>query len=139
MNGEAMLVPGVWRPLPTASWLTKPFWDAAKHGKLIVQRCTDCQRFVFRPQYACIGCLSTNLDWTESSGTGSVNSYSVVSRPAYPELPVPYAVVTVELDEGWFMMSNLIGCKVNDVQIGMRVRATFRDCGGMSLPFVEPE
>jgi uncharacterized protein len=121
-----------------ASWLTEPFWDAAKQGQLIVQRCRECGLYVFRPQYACTRCLSTALEWEVSSGTGSVHSFSIVKRPAYPELPVPYAVVVVEIDEGWFMMSNLINCTVDDVRIDMRVRVAFRDCGGMTLPFVEP-
>lgn len=121
-----------------ASWLTEPFWDAAEQGRLIVQRCRQCGLYVFRPQYACTRCLSTDLEWVASSGTGSVHSFSIVTRPAYPELPVPYAVVVVEIDEGWFMMSNLINGTVDDVRIDRRVRVAFRDCGGMTLPFVEP-
>lgn len=135
---QALLEPGEWRPLPTASWLTKPFWDAAAEGKLVVQRCADCGQFIFRPQYACTTCLSTNVAWVESSAQGTVHSFSVVKRPAFPELPDVYVVVVVEMAEGWYMMSNLINCPESAARIGMTVRIAFRDCGGMSLPFVEP-
>jgi uncharacterized protein len=137
-GSDALLVPGGWRPLPTPSWLTAPFWAAAGEGRLIVQRCTECAAYVFRPQYACTRCLSTDLEWVDSSGTGTLHSFSIVKRPAYPELPEPYVVIVVQMDEGWSMMSNLIDCSVADVRIGMALRVAFRDVGGMSLPFMGP-
>jgi hypothetical protein len=133
-----MLVAGAWRPVPVPTWLTEPFWQAAREGRLLVQRCAACGTYVFRPQYACTTCLSTELEWEQSAGTGTLHSFSVVRRPAYPELPVPYVVVNVEMDEGWFMMSNLIGCTVDEVAIGLRVAVSFQECNGLSLPFVRP-
>ena len=132
------LVPGTWRPLPTPTWLTEPFWDAAREGCLVVQRCTDCGEYVFRPHFACTRCLSDRLDWVQSKGTGIIDSFSIVKRPAFPELPAVYAVVSVKMHEGWFMMSNAIDCEVSDVKVDLPVRVAFRDVGGMSLPFVEP-
>jgi uncharacterized protein len=133
------LVPGPWRPLPKPTWLTEPFWEAAKNGRLIVQRCSDCGSYIFRPQFACTHCFSTDLNWVEASGRGVINSFSAVRRPAYPELPNPYVVVVVEMAEGWYMMSNIIGCMVDDVHIGMRVVVKLIHYGDVALPFVVPQ
>jgi uncharacterized protein len=129
---------GDWRPAVAVTWLTKPFWDAAAEGRLVVQRCAECGLHVFRPQIACTRCLSTSLEWTEATGRGVVNSFSIVRRPAYPELPSVYAVVAAEMEEGWYMMSNLIHCHDADVRIGMQVQTCFVEISGTSLPFVEP-
>lgn len=133
-----ILEPGSWRPSVTPTWLTQPFWEAARLGRLIVQRCEPCHTYVFRPQYACTRCTSTELRWVEASGHGVLNSFSVVRRPAYPDLPQVYVVVVVEMEEGWSMMSNLVGCDVESVHIGQEVHAEFFDFDGVSLPFMVP-
>jgi uncharacterized OB-fold protein len=51
---------------------------------------------------------------------------------------VPYVVAMVELDEGPRMMTNLVGCPIDDVQVGMRLRVTF-ESDGPALPFFTPE
>ena len=76
-----MLLPTPGRPLPEPSWLTRPFWDAAAEGRLIVQQCLDCRSYIFRPEAACKKCLSENWNWTESTGTGTVHSFSIIMRP----------------------------------------------------------
>ena len=40
---------------------------------------------------------------------------------------VPYAVVVVELEEGGRILSNLIGCPMRDIAIGMPVEVVFDD------------
>jgi len=76
------------------------------------------------------------LEWVRSSGFGTINSFSVVKRPAYPQLPSVYAVVAVEMDEGWFMMSNVVDCEVAEVCVDARVQVAFRSIEGMALPFM---
>lgn len=138
-GGALILEPGSWRPGITSTWLTQPFWDAARIGRLIVQRCDGCRAYVFRPQYACTRCTCTNLQWVESSGRGVINSFSVVRRPAYPDLPEVYVVVVVAMEEGWSMMSNIVGCDVDAVRIDQDVRAKFVDFEEFSLPFMVPD
>lgn len=136
---SSSLVSGPWRPLPKPTWLTEPFWEAAKNGRLLVQRCSECGSYIFRPQFACTQCFSADLVWVEASGHGVINSFSTVRRPAYPELPDPYVVVVVKMAEGWYMMSNLIDCAVDEVHIGMRVVVKFVRYDDIALPFVEPD
>lgn len=133
-----MLDVGIDRPLPTPSWLTEPFWDAAGRGTLVVQRCVSCHRLVFRPEYACPRCLDTTLEWVEASGKGAIHSYSIVRHRPSALFPPTYVVVCVEWEEGWHMMSNLVGCDDVDVCIGLQVQVQFHRVGWLHLPFVVP-
>lgn len=133
MNEEALI-----RPLPRQSWLTAPFWAATARGELLVQRCDDCGKYVFRPEFACTSCLSERLTWSRSTGRGTLHSFSVVHRAPTPAFTTPYIVACVEMDEGWYMMSNLIDCSPEKAAIGMRLRAKFVSHGDIALPFMTP-
>jgi uncharacterized OB-fold protein len=95
---------------------------------------------VFPPEPNCTTCLSPDLGWVESAGRGVVHSYSVVWRPQQPAFEVPYIVAVVRLDEGWHMMTNVVGCDPADVQVDMRVNVEFDDVApNVSLPVFRPE
>jgi uncharacterized OB-fold protein len=48
-------------------------------------------------------------------------------------------VVIVELDEGYQMVSNVIGCEPDDVRVGLRVEVEFHPAGkSMWLPYFRP-
>jgi uncharacterized OB-fold protein len=82
---------------------------------------------VFIPQEFCSACRSTDLSWVESAGTGVVVTYTTVWRPQTPAFEVPYIVAVVRLDEGYEMLTNLVGTRTDDVTIGARVRVEFCD------------
>jgi uncharacterized OB-fold protein len=126
------------RPVPYPTALTAPHWDACARGVLLVQRCSVCSAYVFPPEPNCTRCLSPDLAWVESDGTGTVHTYSVVWRPQQPAFDAPYVVVVVELDEGWHMMSNVVGCDPTDVSVGMRVAVDFQPVDGVTLPVFRP-
>jgi uncharacterized OB-fold protein len=126
-------------PLPRPTSLSKPYWDACKAGKLTVQRCQDCETLTFIPQPCCGNCLSENLVWVESSGRGTLYSYTTVYRPQQPSFEVPYTVVVVELEEGYFMLSNLIGVAPEDVKIGTPLEVSFEERSEeITLPMFRP-
>ena len=135
---DAHLEAGNWRPLPSPTWLSRPFWDACAEGRLIVQQCKECGKHIFRPQFACTQCFSTDLHWVQASGKGFLHSYSTVRRPAFPELPSIYVVAAVRMEEDWFMMSNLIDCSVDEVRVEMPLEVAFKSFGELTLPFVKP-
>jgi hypothetical protein len=63
-----------------------------------------------------------------------------VWRPQTPAFVVPYVPIIVDLDEGWDLLSNLIGCEFDEVEIGMRVEVDFRATasGDGLLPYFRP-
>ena len=66
-------------------------------------------------------------------------SWTTVWRPQTPAFSVPYVAVIVELDEGFWLLANVIGCPVDAVYVGMRVKATFVEMSDeITLPYFEP-
>ena len=75
----------------------------------------------------------------ESSGRGTLYSYTVVHRPQQPVFEVPYTVAIVELEEGWYMLSKLVDCEPEEVEIGMPLEVSFRPMSEeITLPFFRP-
>lgn len=126
-------------PLPRPTALSKPHWDGCREGVLRVQRCDDCESYVFIPQPVCTFCMSTHLSWVESCGRGELYSYTVVHRPQQPVFEVPYTVAVVELEEGFYMLSNLTDVDADAVEIGMPLEVSFRQMSDeITLPFFRP-
>lgn len=118
----------------------KPYWDAAARGELAYQRCTACDAAIFFPRAICPECGAGNPDWHVSAGHGRVYACSVVHRapPSYQD-KAPYAVVLVDLDEGFRMMSGMVDCDPASVAIRDRVTVVFRpDADGRAVPFFVP-
>ena len=123
---------------------TEPFWEGAKNGELKYQQCSDCNEVIFYPRLICTNCGGLNLDWKTSKGEGVVYTYSVVRQnrnPAFSDLGA-YAVAYIDLDEGFRMMSNVVGVAdpTKDVMIGQRVKVEFekQDSGDYPIPVFRP-
>jgi len=121
------------------SYLTRPFWDAAKAGRLIFQRCSGCAKPFFRPEVACPHCFSRAWAWEESSGRGTLYSFSVSHRAPTPAFTAPFIFAAVDLDEGWSMFSHLVGLELDDARIGMPLQVVFHKVSDdMTLPLFKP-
>jgi len=131
-------VPG--KPLPPVTADTRPFWDRCRAGQLSYQRCAACGRVQFYPRVLCAACGGRALDWERSAGLGRVHAVTVVYRAPSPAFraDVPYAIALVDLDEGFRMMANVVGCDPETVAIGDRVRLRFEARGDIALPQFEP-
>lgn len=108
---------------------TKRYWEGCQKREILIQHCTDCGKYQFYPRPICMNCMSENIEWKQASGKGKVLSYTIVHRAiskAYSN-EVPYVVALIELDEGVTMMSNIIGKKLEAIEIGMRVEVVFED------------
>jgi uncharacterized OB-fold protein len=126
-------------PLPRPTELSRPHWDGCREGRLRYQRCRDCGTAVFIPQPVCTGCFGDRLAWVASSGRGTVYSYTIVHRPQRPAFAVPYIVVIAELEEGWYMLSNLVDCDPGEVAVGMAIEVAFRKMSDeITLPYFRP-
>ncbi|PTL58750.1 Zn-ribbon domain-containing OB-fold protein [Paraconexibacter algicola] len=92
-------------PAPSATWLAH-----AREGRLAYQVAPDGTA-VFRPR---VGAGA----WAISTGRGRVHATCTV-RPRDGE---PYDVSLVDLDEGFRMMSRVVGVAPEAVRIGARVQ-----------------
>lgn len=126
---------------PPVSDAARPFWDATRERRLLLQWCRACDAPVHYPREACPRCLGDALDWREASGRGEVYAVSVMHRPGHPGLRdrVPYAVALVDLEEGARLMTNVVGCPPDAVRPGLAVRVTWEPLSdGRALPLFEP-
>ena len=119
-------------PVPDVE--TKPFWEAAAEGRLLIKRCNSCGNAHYYPRSICPFCFSTDTQWQDASGEGVIYSFSIMRRAA-----PPYCIAYVTLAEGVTMMTNIVGCDLDAIQIGQRVRLAFRPSdGGPPVPMFTP-
>lgn len=112
-----------------------PYWEGARQGRLLLQKCTHCGQTQFLPRHHCANCWNTDLEWVESSGKGRIESCTVVRRAPRPEFETPYVLAMIMVDENVRMMANIVGPNALDAMIGDRVRVTFvEDHAGRVLP-----
>lgn len=130
------------RPLPRANVYldTRPFWEAARQGRLLIQYCKDTGRPQFFPRPVSLATGRRNVEWREASGKGTVYSWTV-TYSAWPghEDRVPYVCALVELEEGVRMVANILHCKLEDIRIGMPVKLCWENLAeGIRYPAFEP-
>lgn len=123
---------------PVPSRVSQEFWNGCANHLLRYQKCERCGNAVHTPALICGACWSEDLAWCDSSGAGSIYSYTIVWRPQTPSYGVPYAPIIVELAEGWRMLSSLVNADTSDLRIGRRVQVCFQQVSAMvTLPFFQ--
>jgi uncharacterized OB-fold protein len=115
--------------LPVPDTETAPYWEGAREGRLLIKSCRSCGRAFFYPRTYCPRCGSSDTEWTEASGRGTVYTYTVVYQNDLPPFRdrLPYVVAIVELEEGVRMTSNVEGVPAEDVRCDMPVVVSFRE------------
>jgi uncharacterized OB-fold protein len=91
------------------------------------QACSGCFSAIFPPRLRCPRCGADKLTWRASAGRGTVYSSTVIA----PRGQEPYAVVLIDLDEGYRMMSRIDD---DTVAIGDRVMVAPSRASGETIP-----
>ena len=114
------------RPLPKPTPATQAFWDGAKKGKLMLQWDPTAKKYQFWPRANSVRTGKRNLQWKATSGKGELYSFTIthVPTPGF-EARAPYVIGMIELDEGVRIIANLINIKIDDVEIGMRMKVAW--------------
>ena len=99
------------KPVPNISPSMASFYDGAKQGRLLVQKCDDRGLLRFPAHELCSNCLSTRASWVGVSGRGEVYSFNVMHQ--------------IYLEEGPKVVSNLVGVKPHEIKCGMPVEVMF--------------
>ena len=127
-------------PVPRMSAESTPYWDGTRAGELRFQRCNACATPNFGPGLACRACRGRELTWVAGSGRGAVFSWTVVWRPQTPAFEVPYAPAIVRLDDGYDLLTALVGLDHGDIAEGLRVAVEFHPISAeITLPFFHPD
>jgi uncharacterized protein len=118
-------------PKPAVNHDTRPFFEAAVQRRLVMQRCRSCGTHRHPPRPICPHCGSSEVDWDELSGRGTLFTYSVVHQPFHPAMRevVPYVVVVVELEGtgGVRLTSNLVDAPLEGLRAGLPVEVVFEE------------
>ena len=132
---------GATRSEPPVTEVTQPFWDATRDRRLVLQWSTTCGRPVQYPREVCPYCASSAMEWRPATGFGTLYAFTVEHKMASPLLgrEGPYAVALVELDEGVRLLSNIVDCAMEDLEVGMALQVTWEPLGdGRHLPQFQP-
>jgi uncharacterized OB-fold protein len=128
------------RALPAPDNASRHYWQSAADGRLVLQRCTACGVHQFYPRALCTACAG-ETEWVDASGRGTLYTFTVIRQnrsPAFAALS-PYAVGIVELDEGVRMMSNIVDCDVEQLEVGMALEVVLlKAADDVGLPFWRP-
>jgi len=122
------------KPIPIPDEITRPFWEAAKEQRLVIQRCATCSYYNHPPRNVCDACLSPELRFEPVSGRGRIHTFTVMHQRDVPgfESEAPFISIVVELEEQpmLLMVSNLPISERERVRIGLPVTVDFEDRGG---------
>jgi len=136
-------------PIPDAAFEpTRPFFEGAARGELLLPRCQDCGRFQWTPPERCRSCEGARLAWTATSGAGTLFSFAVVRRSLLREFAplVPFAtgIVSLAEDPSVRLVTRFVDCDPDALRIDLPVRAVFRPLGhpaaawDLVVPFFAP-
>lgn len=127
------------RPRPAQSADTSFFWEGAKRGELLIQRCAACGTLRHPPGPGCAACGSLEWDTVRSTGRGVVHSYAVHHYPPIPGFEYPLFIGLIDLEEGTRLVSNIVGVDAEEIEIGMAVEVEFETFGDdLALPQFRP-
>lgn len=127
------------RVLPRLDSENRFFWTSGAEGHLRFLRCRECAAFIHPPHPVCRHCLSEKVAPETVPGTGIIDTYTINYQAWRPALEVPYVIARVAIDgaPGVYLTSNIVGCPVEAVAIGDRVRVQFEQHGEVYLPLFE--
>ncbi len=104
----------------------KEYHEALKKDKLLGLKCKECGKINVPPKMVCGPCTSLDMEVVELSGKGNIQTFTTVFvAPEGREAEAPYTIVMVELDEGPWIVGNLIDIdpsKATMELIGKRVK-----------------
>lgn len=102
-------------PAPQPDEVTQAWWNSTIEKRFKIQKCCACGSLQHYPRPFCLSCDHSDLDLVEISGRGTVHSFTVVQRSAYDDLPAPYVIALVSLEEGVRLLTRLINCDIDDL------------------------
>ncbi|WP_454016371.1 Zn-ribbon domain-containing OB-fold protein [Azospirillum sp. Marseille-Q6669] len=122
---------------PVQDETSAPFWEAAREGRFLIQRCPETGRFQWYPRAHSIHAPHARPEWVEASGRGELLTYSVIHRGN--QRGDPYVCALIRLEEGVTVFSRVEGVAEADLRAGMPLAVAFHQLDeATSLPVFRP-
>jgi uncharacterized OB-fold protein len=118
--------------------LSQAYWEGARRGVLVVQKCGSCGTPRHYPRAMCAHCHSFDTEHVEHDGRGTVHSWTVAHHAFAPEFAgeLPYVLATVDLGQGMRALGRLRGA---EPAVDLPVRLRFEPDGhGDPMPVFVP-
>lgn len=112
----------------------RPMWDTIQKKEWRVQCCKNCSQFQYPPAPICSNCLNMEFDWKPISGKGKILSWCRFHKKYFDDHPPPYNNIAVQLEEGPFVISNLVGEEPDNSYIGKTVTVVYEPHLDYMLP-----
>lgn len=107
-----------------------PMWKSMERQCLELQHCDVCSTFRYPPAPVCPSCLSEKSTWRPVSGKGTILAWVIFHKKYFDDYPPPYNSITVELDEGPYLVTQLKGPEPAGNWIGARIRLAYAEHAG---------
>lgn len=128
------------KAIPVATDRDQPYWEGARNGKLVLQRCCACGLYSAQPRLVCPRCRGEAFEWSPVSGRGKIHSYTIVHQTTAAGFAdeVPYVLVHVEIDEEptCYVTANLLVPReeYDSLSVDLPVVVEFETRGAVVLP-----
>ena len=129
------------RPHPVVDDASRPFWEGAARGQLVLASCSRCGVVSHPPDVTCPACHHTDPQFRPSPvpGGGTVRSWTVLHQVFVPGFDgdVPFVLVDVELDgtDDVRFIGRLLDSFDADLSVGSPVTLAFEQLDdGVAVP-----
>ncbi len=141
-EAESELVQSITTPLRleyqyTAGVASTRFLRGMADGKILGQRCPQCEKVYVPPRGSCARCgVATDLE-VQVPGTGTITTFCVVRIPSDSlDIDPPFVAAHILLDGADIPFFALIQeCHFDEVRMGMRVEAVWVDAEDLGPTF----
>jgi acetyl-CoA acetyltransferase/uncharacterized OB-fold protein len=138
--GQKLTMEGVERPLPVVDDESRAFWEAGRDGVLRFCACQACGALLHPPVPVCRYCRSGDIGRRDVSGRGVVVGVTVNHHQWDPRFSPPFVIATVAIEEDprVRVVTNLVDVALEEVRVGMRVKARFEAREDVWIPLFAP-
>jgi uncharacterized OB-fold protein len=127
------------RVLPEITPLNRHFWTGGADGELRFLRCGLCSYLIHPPSPRCPQCLGVDVAPHAVSGRGTLHSYTVNHQQWVPGTdPYVIGLVTIDEQDDVRLTTNVVGCALDDVEIGMALEVIFEQQDDVWFPLFRP-
>ena len=104
------------------------YWrEIPQRYRLEAGKCKKCGKVYFPPRIICAECKSQEFETVNLQREGKLLTYTIIRvAPSQFVDQAPYAMGIVELNDGVKILSQIVDCDLDKLEIGQKVRIEFR-------------